>query len=327
MRHLAERVDTSLRAAEELLEGLLDVSQLDSGGLQAEIHVFNAKELVEDLYQQYAPSAKRRKLRLGVHMPSVYVRSDIRLLRRILQNFLANALRYTQEGRIIIGGRVRGDEIEFQVWDSGQGIPANHLERIFDEFQRYEQNFDWGERGLGLGLSICQRISILLGHQLAVRSEVGKGSMFSVRVPIAPKEEAIKPSRVLSGHSDSPLAGMRVLCLDNDVEIIHGMQILMGQWGVEVIAATTIDEALSKMDQRPHVLLADYHLHDRLDGLDSLDALRENARYLHGALLTADGSDELRQKARQRTISFTKPIKPARLRSFLSAQYESVKDR
>ena len=328
MRHLADRVDTSLRAAEELLEGLLDVSQLDSGGLQAEIHVFNAKELVEDLYQQYAPSAKRRKLRLGVHMPSVYVRSDIRLLRRILQNFLANALRYTQEGRIIIGGRVRGDEIEFQVWDSGQGIPANHLERIFDEFQRYEQNFDWGERGLGLGLSICQRISILLGHQLAVRSEVGKGSMFSVRVPIAPKEEAIKPSRVLSGHSDSPLAGMRVLCLDNDVEIIHGMQILMGQWGVEVIAATTIDEALSKMDQRPHVLLADYHLHDRLDGLDSLDALRENARYLHGALLTADGSDELRQKARQRGyIVLTKPIKPARLRSFLSAQYESVKDR
>lgn len=326
MRHLAERVDTSLRAAEELLEGLLDVSQLDSGGLQAELQAFNAKELLEDLYQQYAPSAKRRQLCFSVYMRPVYVRSDMRLLRRILQNFLANALRYTQEGRIILGGRVRGNEVEFQVWDSGQGIPNNHLERIFDEFQRYEQNFDWGERGLGLGLSICQRISVLLGHRLAVRSEVGKGSMFSVRVPIASKEEAMKPNKIDLIRSDLPLAGMRVLCLDNDVEIISGMQMLLGQWGVEVITATTIDEALGKMDQKPHVLLVDYHLHDRLDGLDSLDALRENTRYLHGALLTADGSDELRKEARQRGyLVLTKPLKPARLRAFLSAQYESVK--
>lgn len=326
MRHLAERVDTSLRAAEELLEGLLDLSKLDSGGLQPEIQVFNAKALLDDLYQQYAPSAKRRNLRFQVYMRPVYVRSDMRLLRRILQNLLANAFRYTREGRIILGGRVRGDEVEFQVWDSGQGIPSNHLAHIFDEFQRYEQSFDWGERGLGLGLSICQRISVLLGHQLAVRSEVSKGSMFSVRVPMATAAEAIKPNRIETVPDDLPLVGLRVLCLDNDVEIISGMTILLGQWGVEVIAATTIDEALNKMEQKPHVLLADYHLHDRLDGLDSLDALRENARYLHGALLTADGSDELRQKARQRGyLVLTKPLKPARLRAFLTAQYESIK--
>lgn len=326
MRHLAERVDTSLRAAEELLEGLLDVSQLDSGGMQAEIHVFNAKELLEDLYQQYAPSAKRRKLRLSVYMRPVYVRSDMRLLRRILQNFLANALRYTQKGRIILGGRVRGNEVEFQIWDTGQGIPSNHLEKIFDEFQRYEQSFDWGERGLGLGLSICQRISVMLDHQLAVRSEVGKGSMFSIRVPMATKEEAAQPNQIHRSSPDLALAGMRVLCLDNDIEILQGMQVLLSQWGVEVIPATTIDEAIVKMELKPHVLLVDYHLHDRLDGLDSLDTLRENARYLHGALLTADGSDELRNKARQRGyLVITKPLKPARLRSFLSAQYESIK--
>lgn len=326
MRHLAERVDTSLRAAEELLEGLLDISQLDSGGLQADIQVFNAKELLEDLYQQYIPSANRRKLRLSLYMKPVYVRSDMRLLRRILQNFLANALRYTQKGRIILGGRVRGDTVEFQVWDSGLGIPNNHLEKIFDEFQRYEQNFDWGERGLGLGLSICQRISVLLDHPLSVRSEVNKGSMFSVKVPLATREEAIQPTQLHGNSIDLPLAGMRVLCLDNDVEILQGMQILLNQWGAEVISATTIDEALAKMKLKPHVLLVDYHLHDRLNGLDSLDALRENARYLHGALLTADGSDELRNEARQRGyIVLTKPLKPARLRSFLTSQYESIK--
>ena len=326
MRNLAERVDTSLRAAEELLEGLLDISQLESGGLQVEIQVFDAKELLEDLYQQYAPSAKRRKLRLSLYMKSLYVRSDARLLRRVLQNFLANALRYTQEGRIIIGARLRGDAVEIQVWDSGQGIPHYHLEKIFDEFQRYEQSFDWGERGLGLGLSICQRISVLLDHPLAVYSEVGKGSMFSIRVPLASQEEVVRPNQMKLGRPDLPLAGMRVLCLDNDLEILHGMQALLSQWGIEVITSTTIDDALLKMEQKPHVLLVDYHLHDRLDGLDSLDALRDNARYLHGALLTADGSDELRNKARQRGyIVLTKPIKPASLRSFLSAQYESIK--
>ncbi|SUA56964.1 Sensor kinase protein RcsC [Oligella ureolytica] len=327
MRHLAERVDTSLRAAEELLEGLLDISQLESGRMQAEIQVFNAQELLDDLYQQYAPSAKRRKLRLSLHMKPVYVRSDMRLLRRILQNFLANALRYTQEGRIILGGRVRGNQVEFQVWDSGQGIPPNHLEKIFDEFQRYEQSFDWGERGLGLGLSICQRISVLLGHTLAVRSEVGKGSMFSVSVPLAnEKEKNYQQEHLPHSSAASSLSGMRVLCLDNDLEILQGMQLLLTQWGVEVIAATTIDDALQMMDQKPHVLLVDYHLHDRLDGLDSLDALRNNARHLHGALLTADGSDELRNKARQRGyIVLTKPVKAASLRSFLTAQYESVK--
>ena len=100
------------------------------------------------------------------------------------------------------------------------------------------------------------------------------------------------------------------------------MQTLLSKWGVEVITASTIDEALSKMSLEPHVLLVDYHLHDRLDGLDSLDALRENARHLHGALLTADGSDELRQQARQRGyLVLTKPVKPASLRSFLSAHY------
>jgi CheY-like chemotaxis protein len=150
--------------------------------------------------------------------------------------------------------------------------------------------------------------------------------MFSIRVPMATKEEAAQPNQIHRSSPDLALAGMRVLCLDNDIEILQGMQVLLSQWGVEVIPATTIDEAIVKMELKPHVLLVDYHLHDRLDGLDSLDTLRENARYLHGALLTADGSDELRNKARQRGyLVITKPLKPARLRSFLSAQYESIK--
>src|SRR5699024_9937805 len=122
------------------------------------------------------------------------------------------------------------------------------------------------------------------------------------------------------------LTGLRVLCLDNDVEILMGMEALLSNWGVEVIAATTIDEALEKMALKPQVLLVDYHLHDRLDGLDSLDTLREHARHLHGALLTADGSEELKKKARQRGyLVLTKPVRPAALRDFLTAHHHNSK--
>lgn len=323
MQHLAERVDASLRAAEELLDGLLDISQLDAGALKPEISVFDAQAFLQDLFDQYAPLAKRRELDLRMYIRPVYVRSDARLLRRVLQNFIANALRYTRQGRIIIAGRVRGDRLVFQVWDSGQGIPPHHLEKIYGEFHRYEQSFDWGERGMGIGLSICQRIASLLKHPLWAESTVGRGSMFSIDVPLAEKGLAASTSKVKSVANQQALAGLRVLCLDNDIDILMGMEILLSQWGVEVITSTTIDEALTKMQLNPHVLLVDYHLHDRLDGLDSLDALRENARHLHGALLTADGSEALKQEARQRGyLVLTKPIKPASLRAFLAAQYK-----
>lgn len=328
MTRLAERVDTSLRAAEELLDGLLDISQLDTGALRPEISVFEVKPFLRALKEQYEPIARRRNLQLKIYSPSIYVKSDERLLRRVLQNFISNALRYTTRGRIIVGARVReGQKVEFQVWDSGQGIPKYHLEQIFTEFRRYEQLYDWGERGLGLGLSICQRISNLLGHRLAVRSEVGRGSMFSIRVPLAtpPDKRASIAAEIpaMSADLDSQLQGLRVLCLDNDVEILMGVRVLLNQWGVEVITATTIDEALAKMSQQPHVLLVDYHLHDRLNGLDSLDLLRQEAKHIHGALFTADGSDEVKREARERGyLVLTKPVKPASLRAFLAAQYK-----
>src|SRR5690606_9916826 len=160
MPRLAERVDTSLRTAEELLEGLLDVSRLDAGALKPELGVIRAREMLQHLADQYAPMAMRRGLTLRIYGRDACVFSDPRLLRRVLQNFLADALRYTQQGRIVLGARLRGQEVEFQVWDTGQGIPEHHIQQIYAEFHRYEQPFDWDGRGLGLGLSICQRISL-----------------------------------------------------------------------------------------------------------------------------------------------------------------------
>jgi signal transduction histidine kinase len=323
-RHLAERVDTSLRAAEELLDGLLDVSRLDTGALKPELTDFDASELLRQLAAQYAPMAAARGLDLRVHALPLPVRSDRRLMRRVLQNFLANALRYTREGRIVLAARARGSNVELQVWDTGPGIPEHHLQQIFEEFYRYEQPSHGGEQGLGLGLSICQRISHLLEHPLGVRSRTGRGSMFSIRAPRAAYAVAIPPP-AQPALPDS-LAGMRVLCVDNDPDILAGMAALLGRWKIDVLRAATVDEALARMDDAPDVLLIDYHLHDRLDGLDALDMLRERDPSVPGALLTADGSESLKQAARARGYRvLTKPIKPASLRAFLAAQRQVVK--
>ncbi len=327
-RHLAERVDASLRAAEELLDGLLDVSRLDAGGLQPTIGDFDVSLLMRELAAQYTPVAAGRGLRLHVFARPAWVRSDRRLLRRVLQNFLANALRYTRTGRIVLAVRIHGDEVELQVWDTGPGIPEHHMRQIFDEFHRYQQPFDWGEQGLGLGLSICQRISRLLGHALNARSQVGRGSMFSITLPKVPAPPQLPVTRQRSAFADDDsLAGLRVLCVDNDQEILDGMRALLGRWQVQVITASTVDMALEKLGEQPDVMLVDYHLHDRMDGLDTLVALRDAAgRPLPGALLTADGRDELKHLARERGYRvLTKPVKPASLRAFLTAFHAAAR--
>jgi Na+/proline symporter/signal transduction histidine kinase/ActR/RegA family two-component response regulator len=324
--HLAERVDAALRAAEELLDGLLDVSRLDADKLRPEITDFDAGALLRELASQYAPMAAARTISIRVHAPALPVRSDRRLLRRVLQNFIANALRYTPRGRVVLAARRRGDQVALQVWDTGPGIPEHHMRQIYDEFHRYEQPFDWDGRGLGLGLSICQRISRLLGHDLDAHSVVGRGSMFSI---IVPRGQATAPDLLPDAPRvdiDQALHGLSVLCVDNDRDILAGMQALLSRWEVRTITATTVDEALARLAEQPDVLLIDYHLHDRLDGLETLDALRQAAgQPIPGALLTADGSDALKRAARERGYRvLTKPVKPASLRAFLTAQRRRI---
>ena len=325
--HLAARVDVSLRAAEDLLDSLLDVSRLDAGALQAECTVFDARELLRELQAQYAPVAASRQLDLRVHIGDapLPVRSDRRLLRRVLQNFLANAVRYTRSGGVLLSARVRGDALALQVWDTGPGIPAHHLAQIFEEFRRFESLTSGGERGLGLGLSICQRIARMLDHPLTVGSRIARGSVFTVHVPRA---EALPATQATPARDTAPesLAGLRILCVDNDRDILDGMRTLLARWQVESLQAATVDEALALLSQhRIDVALVDFHLHDRMDGLGVIDALRARAGgELPAALLTGDGSDAVKQAARaQGCVVLTKPVKPASLRAYLAAHHTS----
>lgn len=317
---LAERVDTALRAAEELLDGLLDLSRLDAGGLTPQCERIAVADLLASVAEQYQAIADARGLRLRVRRTRLCVRADRRLLRRVIQNFVANALRYTRYGRVVLAARARGERVQIEVWDTGPGIPEYHLRQIFDEFHRVDQPSPWGERGLGLGLSICQRISRVLAAPLAVRSWPGHGSVFAISVERSASAPGLPAPRATVSTA---LSGLRALCLDNDREILDGMQALLARWQVEVACAETLDEALVAVERTPpHVLLVDYHLHDRVDGLAALDALRAHCGdQVSGALVTADGSEALKLRAREAGyVLLTKPIKPALLRAFLSAQ-------
>ncbi|MCG6118449.1 MAG: hybrid sensor histidine kinase/response regulator [Aquimonas sp.] len=320
-RLLSSRVDSALRAAEDLLDGLLDISRLDSGSLKPEPAPFLADQLCHSLQEQFSAMAEQRGLELRVRGDPLPVHSDRGLLRRILQNFVANALRYTQHGGVLIALRARGDEVEFQVWDTGPGISSEHSAVIFQEFHRLEQPSPWGEKGLGLGLSICERIARMLGHPIALRSLPGRGSVFSVRVPraaSAPQEPARAPVVAPSG-----VAGLRALCVDNDPTILEGMRALLGRWGLQVETATGLETALiSARAQRPDILLVDLHLGENLDGLAVLDILRRElgSAAPPGALVTAESSDELQRRCREAGYPLlNKPVRPAALRALIAA--------
>jgi PAS domain S-box-containing protein len=318
---LAARIDGSMRAAEELLNDLLDIARLDSGAFRPDITSFPIADLLEDLRRQYAPLAQARTLRLTIVDCREVVRSDRVLLRRIIQNYLSNALRYTERGGVVVGCRRRGEQLEIAVYDTGPGIAEHERERIYAEFSRLDQGSPWGETGLGLGLSICDRLARLMNHHLTLISRPGRGSLFGVRVARDAKARRTQRSEPqLPPMDPTGLRGLRVLCVDNDRPILDGMEALLGTWGVVVVKARNAAEALRFIEE-VDVVLADYHLGDGVDGLELLRRLQASRSIaLPAALITADHGAELALIARTAGYPLLhKPLRPAALRALLGA--------
>jgi signal transduction histidine kinase len=323
LQELTVRIDASMRAAEELLDDLLDVARLDSGVLKPDMSSFPIVELLEELRRQYAPLAQARQLRLSIVACHEVVRSDRVLLRRIIQNYLSNALRYTKSGGVVVGCRRRAGELEVVVYDTGPGIDEQQRQSMYGEFSRCEQASPWGEKGLGLGLSICDRLARLMNHTLTFASCPGRGSAFGVRVARDLKARGLKrigPQRPAADPIG--LRGLRVLCVDNDCSILDGMQALLGQWGVHVLKARSSAEAEQLYaDNEVDAILADYHLGDGVDGIELLRRLRDGrAPASSAALISADHGAELALLARTAGYPLLhKPLRPAALRALLSA--------
>ncbi|MCS3765432.1 hybrid sensor histidine kinase/response regulator [Bradyrhizobium centrosematis] len=319
-RTLTGSAITALRSTEHVLDRLLDISSYDAGAVRAEISDFPIADLFVQLNVEFSAMARERGLVLRVVDCRHAVRSDPHLLRRILQNLLSNALRYTPRGRILLGCRRRGNALRIEVWDTGVGIAAADQKRIFEEFQRLAQG---SEKGLGLGLAIVDRVSRLLGHPVDVRSRPGHGSCFAVTVPLAEGPGMPLQRRVATAAPAVAERPLTILCLDNDATILEGLSALLGGWGHRVLVAT--DAAAAKETAAtlpPDIVLLDYHLDGGRNGLDFLDDLRQKSgRAVRALVVTGDRSEAVRNEARARGCEIlSKPVKPAALRRFLGGE-------
>ena len=320
---LARNVDASLEAVEEILGALLDISRLDAGATRPEIVDFRVNDIFRQLEIEFAPTARAKGLALRFVASSLSVRSDRRLMRRLLQNLVSNGVKYTPKGRVLVGCRRIEGAVRIEVWDTGLGIPADKQRLVFGEFQRLEQGAR-AARGLGLGLSIVERLGRVLGHVVTLRSKPGVGSVFAVVAPLGASSpalaaDALGPEPALAGE---PLSGLRVLAIDNEPRVLDGMRVLLGKWGCRVAIARGLDdarEALAAFDGAPDAIIADYHL-DEGDGLAVIAALREGVGFSVAAILaTADRSQEVREAAARADVALlNKPLKPAPLRALLT---------
>ena len=318
-QELVRHLDTSLRSAEDLISDLLDLSRLESGRITPEWSDFVLTELMEPLRVEFGALALERGVDLRVHNSRLRVRSDIRLLRRILQNFLTNAFRYAGNSRVVLGMRRLPDAVRLEVWDQGPGIPRDKLQTIFEEFQRLDNHRTQAEKGLGLGLAIADGLCRVLGHELSVRSWPGRGSVFSVTVPLARYDRS---PRVARSVQVPPLSGAQVLCIDNEATILTGMQSLLSRWQCNVAVARDRKEVQAVLDSgfMPELVLADYHLDNGDTGLELMNWLREKINPdLPGVVISADGRNELVTRIRLHGLDYLpKPVKPAALRALIS---------
>jgi CheY-like chemotaxis protein/anti-sigma regulatory factor (Ser/Thr protein kinase) len=270
------------------------------------------------------PMAKAKRLQLTTVPSSLMVKTDRNMLRRLVQNLVSNAIKYTRTGRILVGVRRRGEFAEIQVFDSGIGIPEDKLNAVFREFTRLDEGIREAP-GLGLGLSIVDRIARVLRLELQLESVKGKGTRFSVILPVtraAPQAAAVEPAP--GSGPIFALSGLSVLCVDNDPRIVEGMRLLLEGWGCVVRTAAGSAILDEQIPVRPDVILADYHL-DGEDGLELIARLRSRwGRDMPALLLTADRSEELKAMAARMEVGvLNKPIKPAALRAMLS-RYRKV---
>ena len=259
-----DRIDSALSRAEELISELREVARLDSGRRQPENAPFAADALLRELYAEFLPEARSRGLRLRVRSSSLWLHSDRQLLTRALQNLLGNALKYSRQGTVLLGARRRGDRLEIQVMDQGPGVPEEHQARIFQEFERLSSASDGHGEGLGLGLAIVKRYAALLDLPLRFVSEPGRGSVFSLAIPLGEPQQAPSESEIQGGMAGR-LAGLQVLCVDNDAQVREALAAILTAEGCRVTVVADrrgLRDALAV--QRPDVVLADYHLDEEI---------------------------------------------------------------
>lgn len=303
----------ALDSTTDLLTGLLDMSRLEAGGLVPERRDFPLGEVLDPLASEFRALAAERGLAFRYVPTRAWVHSDPQLLRRVLQNFLANAVRYTASGRVLFGVRRAGDALRIEVHDSGPGIARDQQVAIFEEFRRGN---DVPGQGLGLGLAIAERISELLQAPLSLRSELGRGTMFTVSVPMAAmrKREDVAPIQ-----ARVRLPGLHVLVVDNEPLALAALRQVLEGWGCRVSAARDGAGADTAIASEPaDAWLFDYHLDDDDTGVALWNRLCERHGPQPAVILSADHTEAVRRAVHEAGLPLLmKPLKPLALKSVL----------
>lgn len=326
-RKLVKQVERSLETMEDLLRTLLDISKLDAGVVEPEITDVHLESLFSSLRSDFLPLAEMKGLKLKFLPVSVAVRSDRTLLRRILQNIVSNALRYTRTGGVLVGTRHRGRTIRIDVADTGCGIAEDQREAVFEEFHRGAASADMelATGGLGLGLSIVRRMASALEIPITFSSKVGRGTIFHIDVPVAHGQ--VTEAAPGTGESERPrgygLFGTKVLLVENDPDVLKAMTGLLERWQCTVRAATSTDDALDMLGDTawiPDIVIADQHLDGGDLGTDTVAEVRDYlGRTVPALIVTADPSSAVIKAAREASIELMrKPLKPAQLRALLA---------
>lgn len=314
---IAGKLEAALASLDGLLHGLVDVSRLDAGLVPVNRRPIHLRPMLADLRDEYAPQARQRGIVLRLSASDAWIESDPVLLKRILDNFLSNALRYAPAGRVLIGCRRRGDALEIQVADTGPGIPTGQHQAVFEEFAQLDNPQRDHEQGLGLGLAIVRRLGDLLGHKVGLNSVPGRGSTFWVRVPMT---SAATPD-LEPGRTAEPPTMLRIMALDDDGQVLEGLSALLATWGHEVFAGRDVEELRNRHAAAggPPVdlIIADYRLAGGITGSEAIVRLSGYlGRSVPALIVTGDTSPErLRELTATGRIVLHKPVAPECLRA------------
>lgn len=318
-RDIIGKAGRALNSVENILEALLDISKLDSGRASFNIGAVSLGVILDQLRDEFSPVAAQKKLDLRFVKTNAVVQSDATYLRRILQNLIGNALRYTDAGKVLVGVRQNKSSVRVEVWDTGPGIPDDKQNIIFGEFQRLNASASAAE-GMGLGLAIVERACSLLNHPLRVESKVGVGTGFLVEIPRTVRSVQ-HPNQKQEYNIQTIEPNLVALLIENDVELQGALTITMEQWGIDVLPVLSGSEAIAllhEIDIVPDVILADYQLDLGETGTDAIRQLWSIYGRIPAALITANRTQQVMQDCQKSGIELMyKPISSGNLRDYI----------
>jgi signal transduction histidine kinase len=321
---LVDQILQCTESLEQLFDNLLDISKLDAGQVEVKREIVPVDTVFDRLRRTFAATAEEKGLRLSVRRSKAVLVTDPTLLFRVLSNLVANALRYTESGGVVVACRKRNGTACIEVWDTGIGIPAEQHERIFEEFYQLNNPSRDRSRGLGLGLATVRRIVQLLDHPLRLRSVVGKGSRFVIEAPFADPTRVRAAPATVEQKMPNLIGGKLVLVIDDEESVRLGMQSLLESWGCKCITAMDSDEALRNVDGRsPDFIIADLRLRGESTGIDAIRDLRAKlGESIPAVLISGDtATEQLRKVSAAGLTMMHKPLKAVRLRAMLNHEF------